>query len=86
METPAQLGFFLGNLSPGDRVTFMDFLQRNPLVELVLTPSSDIVRMNVRGTDSERETIRVAYLSLPSATKSQAELIQALNTPRAGLI
>ena len=82
MEPSAELGFFLGNLLANDRVTFMDRLRGNPLVEIVPTNSGDTVRMNVRGTDSEREAIRLAYLSLPSATKSEAESIQAVNTSK----
>jgi hypothetical protein len=81
MTGEAQLGFFLGNLSTNDRLTFMDFLQQNPAVELVPTDSINTVRLNVRGADSEKETIRLAFLSLPSATKSTDELFRAIKAP-----
>jgi hypothetical protein len=69
VEQEAQLGFFLGNLSSADRRTFEDFLSRRPLVTIVPNNSSDILRMNVRGNDIDRQGITLAYNALPSAHK-----------------
>jgi hypothetical protein len=73
IEQKAQLGFFLGNLSSADRRTFEDFLRRHPLVAIVPNQSSNIVRLNVRGTEIDRDAIKLACNALPSARKSTTQ-------------